>query len=130
MKAISRCQECPVGAASGVGQGTFCPLITRAYPEGEVLYRKGEQASHIWFVKSGVLGLGEEERAVECPAQSGPGSFVGLEALVREEYDSTARFITAGSLCGATRSGFAQWLGPQSERTCVLLRDLLKVHDQ
>jgi CRP-like cAMP-binding protein len=129
MKAISRCRECPVGAASGVGQGTFCPLITRAYAAGEVLYRKGEPASYIWFIKSGVVGLGEQERAAECPEHRGPGSFVGLEALVRDEYDSTARVATAGSLCGATRSGFYQWLGPQSDRACVLVRDLLKVHD-
>lgn len=130
MKAISGCRECPVGAVSGVGQGTFCPLIPRAYAEGDVLYRKGEPASHVWFVKSGVIGLGEEERAAECPAQRGAGSFVGLEALLRDEYESTARFVTAGSLCSATRSGFTQWLGPQSERTFVLLRDLLKLHDQ
>jgi CRP-like cAMP-binding protein len=126
MKAISRCDECPMGAASGVGQGTFCPLITRAYAEGDVLYRKGEPASYVWFVKSGVIELDEDERAAGGSERKGPGSLIGLEALVRDEYDATARFATAASLCGATRAGFAQWLGPQSERTCVVLRDLLK----
>jgi CRP-like cAMP-binding protein len=126
MRAISRCSECPVGAASGAGQGTFCPLITRAYAQGEVLYRKGEPASYIWFVKSGVIELGKDEPAAQCSERRGPGSFIGLEALVRDEYDATARSATATSLCGATRAGFTQWLGPQSERTCVLLRDLLK----
>lgn len=129
MKAITRCDECPVGAVSGVGQGLFCPLIERQYAKGSVLYRKGEPASHIWFVKSGMVELGDEQGVARDAGRKGPGSFIGLEALVRDEYDSTARLATAGVLCGASRAGFAQWLGPQAGRTCVLLHDLLDLND-
>lgn len=128
MKAISRCGECMVGAVSGVGQGQFCPLIERDYAEGDVLYREGEPATYIWFVKAGTVELSGASARAES-RRKGPGSFLGLEAMVRDAYDSTARFVTASSLCGATRAGFAQWLGPQHGRACVLLRDLLDLDE-
>lgn len=151
MKAITSCHECMVGAVSGVGQGQFCPLVERDYSAGHVLYRKGDSASYIWFVKAGVVELDHEDTPddttpdVTRPGDAridderastrknlrrkGPGSFLGLEAMVRDEYGSTARFATAGSLCGATRAGFAQWLGPRNQRTVVLLRDLLNLDE-
>lgn len=128
MRPIASCDQCMVGAVSGVGQGLFCPLIERHYGEGDILYQEGDSASYIWFIKVGMVELSEASSDTD-PRRKGPGSFLGLEAMVRDQYDATARFVTAGSLCGATRAGFARWLGPQHERTCVLLRDLLELEE-
>lgn len=129
MKAIASCHGCPIGAVSGVGQGQFCPLIDRTYAQGEILYRKGDPATYIWFVKSGevVLDAGENGSEDTHSQHKGPGSFVGLEAMVRNTYEATAKLAQTTTLCGATRAGFAQWLGPQHARTCVILRDLLEL---
>ncbi len=131
-----RCEQCSLGIVSGVGRGQFCPFIVRDYKAGDVLYRAGDAASYIWFVKSGVVEIraaGEHTAAETAPGESAAevtrksqGSFVGLEALVRDHYDANAVFASDATLCGATRAGFGQWLGPRAERTCLVLRDLME----
>jgi len=122
------CRDCSVGAASGEGQGQFCPLIRREYQAGELLYEQGGEANYVWYVRSGALEVASEPQVSQDPPtrdRKSAGSFVGLESLIRDRYDGTARAISDSTLCGASRAGFAQWLGPQSQRTCTILRDLL-----
>lgn len=121
------CMTCPVGKASGVGNGQFCPLIVRDHPGGEVLFRAGEQASYVWFVRSGQVEL--RRGAPRPPQRKGPGSFIGLEALVCDTYATTTHSVTDTRLCGATREGFMQWLGPRCQRFCVILSDVLTTED-
>lgn len=119
------CKDCALGHASGEGRGQFCPFIRRHYQRGDVLYREGERADYVWFVKSGAVELQSREhgRGVETLTE---GSFVGLESLIDDPYQATAEVADHTTLCGATRQGMADWLGPSADRTCVLLRDLLR----
>lgn len=127
------CRECAIGRVSGEGQGSFCPFITRSYRAGDTLYRQGDEAGYVWFVRSGSVQLERTQpgdrppsAATDCAGERKPaGSFVGLESLVRARYDATAQVAEDAVLCGASRAGFAQWLGPNSERTCALLDTLL-----
>lgn len=119
MKPVVDCASCPLGMVSGVGEGMFCPFIVRDYREGEVLYHKGEPATYGWFIRAGEVELGSVER-------KGPGQFIGLETLVRDQYDTTSRSATATRLCGATREGLLQWLGPESPRLRLILSDVLQ----
>lgn len=115
-----------MGRASGEGQGSFCPFISRDYQAGTVLYECGEKAAYVWFVKSGEVEV-DSRTPAGGSARKTSGDFVGLESLVRPRYAGTARIAQDATLCGASRAGFAQWLGPHSERTCTVLDSLLTV---
>ena len=120
------CRECPIGRVSGEGKGQFCTFISRDHEAGDVLYRHGDEAAYVWFIKSGAVELtgpsGSERRE-----RKATGSFIGLESLIRPRYDATAEVVADATLCGATHEGFTRWLGPGSERTCAILQDLLRV---
>lgn len=119
------CDQCIIGIASGVGQGQFCPFITRAYRQGELLYRQGEGASYAWFVKSGVIALYREDTNPGARELVQSGNFVGLESLASDRYQTTATVLADAVLCGASKEGFAQWLAGESDRMCTLLRMIL-----
>lgn len=120
------CDNCPLGHAAGVGQGCFCPFITRQYGRDEPLCRAGDPADMIWFVKRGVVGLtmqpGDD---VEIDALRLPGSYVGLECLVGDMYTYNARTLTRATLCGAPREGFLRWLRADDQRMAKILRAVL-----
>jgi CRP-like cAMP-binding protein len=111
------CANCDIGIASGVGQGNFCPFVDRHRRSGELLYLEGEPASHVWFIKKGTVVLyreaGEKDAEGRAHAVRFPGTFIGLEALVADEYVDSARATTDVVLCGATRDGMNHWLGPK-----------------
>lgn len=110
------CLECPVGRASGVGTGGFCPFVDRERKAGELIYVEGEPAQHAWFIKRGTVVLsrerGEDEGEGGVRAVRFTGSFVGLEVLISDSYHDSARAVTDVTLCGATREGMDQWVGP------------------
>jgi CRP-like cAMP-binding protein len=108
------CAECPVGHASGTGQGGFCPFIDRQGQAGAILFEADSRAEYVWFVKRGTVVLsrpGADDRGVRAVRFA--GSFVGLEALVNDSYVDTARAVTDVVLCGATRDGIDAWVGPK-----------------
>ncbi|MCG8425643.1 MAG: cyclic nucleotide-binding domain-containing protein [Proteobacteria bacterium] len=112
------CNNCPVGTVSGVGKGQFCPFIVRSYPRNAQLYRRGDAAGYIWFVKSGVVALDDDQGACEFKY---PNSFIGAEVLETGIYRATARTLEPSTLCGATREGFSQWISRNSESLCTAL---------
>lgn len=117
------CARCPIGVASGVGQGQFCPFIEREYRPGAILYREGEEAGYAWFLQSGTIVLrrgGTEELGR-------PGQLIGAEALLGESYQATACVMSDARLCGATRDGLRQWVTGDVERICIVLRGVLDV---
>ena len=122
-----RCDGCPVGCASGVGRGQFCPFITREVERGDVLCRAGEPADYVWMVKKGAIGLGllrtDPDRLDTIRL---PGTFIGLECLVQETYLVTARVIARATLCGATRDGFLRWVWGSDVRLALVLRAALR----
>src|SRR6185503_7501612 len=93
------CSDCPVGRASGLGRGQFCPFITREFPRGTVLCTAGEPADHVWLVKRGVVGLGlVRDEPDRLDTLRLPGTFVGLEALMGDRYVATARTVAHTTL--------------------------------
>ncbi len=119
MTGINRteCATCAVGQASGVGAGAFCPFVDRHRRAGELLYLEGEPATHVWLVKEGTVVLrkegGDAQAEGRVRAVRFAGTFVGLEALVSETYVDSARAATDVVVCGATKQGIDQWLGPR-----------------
>lgn len=113
----SSCGECPVGQASHTGEGQFCPFIDRNRKSGELIYLEDEPADYVWFVKRGTVvlsrtGAGNSGEG-RVRAIRFPNSFIGLEALVTDQYIDTARAASDVTLCGATRAGMDTWLGPK-----------------
>ncbi len=123
------CDDCALGRASGAYRSQFCPFIMRHYRRGEVICLAGDPASHVWFVKDGVVGLDRSRDALdELDKLDGlrlPGSYVGLECLVDDVYLRTARAVSSVTVCGATREGFQSWLRQDDERVATLLRAVL-----
>jgi CRP-like cAMP-binding protein len=103
------CDSCEVGLASGRGAGQFCPFIIRRHPAGEELCAAGDPAEYVWFVKQGVVALTAPQDPGDLVTLGMPGSFIGLECLLRDTYAAGATTLTPATLCGATRSGFERW---------------------
>lgn len=120
-----QCDDCPVGRASGVGRGQFCPFVTHEVQHGRVLCRAGDPATHVWWIKRGVVALSRGRDTDRLAALRLPGSFVGLEGLIGDSAVATARPFTRVSLCRATRDGFRAWLGQDPERLALVLRAAL-----
>ena len=120
------CDGCPVGRASGVGRGQFCPFIVREVERGEVLCRAGDPADHVWMVKKGAIGLGLVRGDLDrLDTIRLPGTFIGLECLLQETYVATARAIAPARLCSATRDGFQRWARDSNDRLALVLRAVL-----
>ena len=83
--AIASCSSCPCGKAAGVRYGGRCPLVDRKRGRDELLALEGDAAQTVWFIKRGTVVLSRSAAdGVDRPrAVRGPGSFVGLEALIR-----------------------------------------------
>lgn len=121
---ISNCCNCPVGTADHPDGGS-CPFVDRTRRAGELIFLQGDPAERVWFVKSGTVLLlrqGSEDlgegrvRAVRFV-----GSFIGLESLVDDAYNDTARASTDAVLCGITRDKLDSWLGPPQAPARVAL---------
>ena len=120
-----QCKDCALGHTSGEGQGQFCPFIQRRYRRGDVLYREGEDATYVWFVRTGAVELRSRGRG-DGVENKNEGSFVGLESLIEERYQATAQVTDDATMCGATREGMDDWLGLSRDRACMLLRTLMR----
>ena len=117
-RAVIECQRCPVGVASGMPLGQFCPFIVRDYPQDAVLYNVGQTADYIWFVKTGVVALTGDKGTCEFKYAN---SFIGAEAVETGRYRATAKALSPVTLCGATRQGFAQWMSSHAESLCAAI---------
>jgi CRP-like cAMP-binding protein len=121
------CATCPIGRASGVGQGGQCPFIARHRPAGDHLYFQGEAAASVWYVKSGTVALlrelpgGSGVRAIR-----GAGAVIGLEILVDGAYADSARALTDLWACGLPRAALDVWLGDPASPARVVLEQVLR----
>lgn len=124
---VVSCSTCPCGKASGVRFGGRCPLVDRRRLRGETVCLEGEPAHSVWFVKRGAVLLSRaSSEGVDRPrAVRGPGSFIGLEALVLGRYADTARCTEPSVLCGASRETFESWIGPAGTPARMALEQLL-----
>ena len=121
------CDACPVSCAGGRSAVQFCPFIIRHYERGAELCRAGQPAGYVWLVKEGVIGLGSATGEPErLDALRLPGSFVGLECLVGDDYLTSARALSRAVLCGATREGFVRWVLASADRLRMVMRAALE----
>ena len=111
---ITSCSTCPCGKAAGVTFGGRCPLVDRRRARDELVCLEGEPVQSVWFVKRGTVLLSRcGPDGVDRPrAVRGPGSFIGLEALVRNTYSDSARTTEPSVLCGIPRADLDAWFGP------------------
>ena len=110
---ITSCSTCPCGKAAAVRYGGRCPLVDRRRGKDELVALEGEPADTVWFIKRGTVvlsrsGVDGEDRPRRV---RGPGSFIGLEALVRTTYADTMRTSEASVLCGISRDALDAWFG-------------------
>ncbi len=112
---VTSCSSCPCGQAAGVRYGGRCPLVDRRRRADELVYLEGEAVTSVWFVKRGAVALSRvtDDGAERPHAVRGPGSFIGLEGLVRPTYADTARTTEAAVLCGISKTGLDAWFGPR-----------------
>ncbi len=121
---INHCCQCPIGQASHPDDDS-CPFVDRSRRAGELIFLQGDQADRVWFVKQGTVLLsrqgGEDLGEGRVRAVRFVGSFIGLEALVSDEYGDTARASTDAVLCGITKDKIDTWLGPNQSPARVAL---------
>ncbi len=125
--AIASCSSCPCGKAAGVRYGGRCPLVDRKRGRDELLALEGEAAHTVWFIKRGTVVLSRSAAdGVDRPrAVRGPGSFVGLEALIRTSYSDSARTSEPSVVCGIAREGLDAWFGPKGTPVRMALEQTL-----
>lgn len=125
--AITSCSSCPCGQAAGVRWGGRCPLVDRKRDRGETLALEGQPIETVWFVKRGTVVFSrtgpdgdERPRLVR-----GPGSFIGLEVLVRPTHADTVRATEPTIVCGISRNSLDAWLGPRATPARMALEQTL-----
>lgn len=68
-------------------------------PKGSVLFRRGDPASAVYFLRRGTVALVWTDLSGIRPTDSlGPGSIIGLRAALIGEYSITARIVEAAKL--------------------------------
>jgi CRP-like cAMP-binding protein len=126
---VGACATCPLGAASGVGHGGRCPLVDRRRRAGTYLYLEGGAAEKVWFIKHGRVVLSREgdDRRGEGIAWTarGPGSMLGIEALVRPTYLDSARAVIDTTVCTASREAMQGWIGSREGAARTVLELVL-----
>lgn len=125
--AITSCSSCPAGQAAAVRWGGRCPLIDRKRQRDETLALEGDPIETVWFIKRGTLILSRMgPDGVERPrVVRGPGSFVGLEVLVRCTHPDTVRTAEPTIVCGISRESLDSWLGPRGTPARMALEQTL-----
>lgn len=132
---IVSCASCPAGLVAGLERGDHCPLTDRRRRAGSIVHLEGGRAEVVSFVKRGTVVLtrgGTGNGAAARPhAVRGPGEFLGLEGLVRDNYLDTATVTADAVLCSAPREHFDAWLGGRGSPLRMAFEQVLRAacHD-
>lgn len=123
MAPIGNCVACPVGEASNVAMGDHCPMVEYEWKAGATLFSAGEPAETVLFLNHGtvVLSKPSDDEGIAW-AVRGPGSFLGLEGLVRDRYVDSARAITDVRACGTTRGSMHAWFDDKARAARTVLQ--------
>lgn len=107
--------------------GGRCPLIDRKRPPDETIALEGQPIETVWFLKRGTVVFsrvgpdgGERPRLVR-----GPGTFIGLEVLVRRTHADTVRTTEPTIVCGIGRESLDAWIGPRGTPARMALEQTL-----
>jgi CRP-like cAMP-binding protein len=109
--------HCPCTRSPHVGVRGRCPLDDVQHRKGDLLFSEGDPATTVWFVKRGCVLL---TRAGTPHAVRRAGSFVGMEALVRDTYMHSARVTSAAILGRGSRELLDEWLANGDSARMVL----------
>jgi len=125
--AITSCSSCPCGQAAAVRYGGHCPLVDRKRKRDETLALEGQPIQTVWFIKRGTVVLSRTSPdGVDRPRLvRGPGSFIGLEVLVRPTYADSVRTTEPTTVCAISRDGLDAWLGPKGTPARMALEQTL-----
>ncbi len=124
---VTSCSSCPCGQAAAVRWGGRCPLVDRKRQRDETLALEGQPIETVWFVKRGTVVLSRSGAdGVDRPRLvRGPGSFLGLEVLVRTTHADTIRTTEPTVVCGISRDSLESWLGPKGTPARMALEQTL-----
>lgn len=125
--AVTSCSSCPCGQAAGPRRGGRCPLVERRRARGETLALEGQPIETVWFLARGTViysRVGPD--GIERPRLvRGPGTFIGLEVLVRPTHADTIRTTEPVVVCGIGRESLDAWLGPRGTPARMALEQTL-----
>lgn len=116
-----RCHQCPVG---GVSWPSGCPSFERVIAEGTTLVEQAEIPNAMYLLKQGLVGmcrLDESGAEVGCTTR-GPGTLVGLEALVGVPVPYRVWAQTGIVVCEAPYVRLEAWVGSLETPLGTLLR--------
>jgi CRP-like cAMP-binding protein len=123
--------NCPIASVCSRSRGPFREVQR---PQHNILYVEGEAAKHIYMIRKGSVSLhraSTENRALgRTCALRHDGALVGVEALVSDVYQSSARAETPLLLCMATTTRITEWLSERSAASRVLLEAVLKSREE
>jgi CRP-like cAMP-binding protein len=108
--------------------GTECPFDDQEHAKGDYLFHEGDAAEQVWFIKRGTVVLHRssgDEGDARARAVRRPGSFVGLEALVRPRYLDSARTSEPTTACRASKRTIDEWLGAPGTPARTALEQVL-----
>ena len=129
MEILGPCQ-CPLAAVCSRGSG---PLREIQRKQHNILYVQGEPASQVYFVRKGTVSLhrmSSENRALgRTRALRHHGTFLGIEALIDDDYQDSARAETPLQLCVASRERARDWISGRAAASLVVLKAVLRTAD-
>ena len=109
--------------------GRTCPFTEETHARGAYLCREGDAAQRMWFIRRGTVVLTRasgDEADTRARGVRRPGSFVGLEALVRARYRDSARTTEPTLACRATLATVDDWLGAPGTPARTALEQVLR----
>lgn len=126
MERRSLCR-CPLADVCSRGSGPFREIRRRQH---NILYVQGTAASQVFFVQRGSVSLhrmSTENRSLgRTRALRHVGTFLGMEALIDQNYQDSARAETDLVLCVASRERVESWIGEPTSVSYLLLKTLLQ----
>lgn len=136
------CKTCRIGVASGTRVGRACAFSDTKWRKDDAIFHQGEAAYQAWYIKTGTVvlrrrgngangakgtnGTNGASKHGAVRALRFPGSLIGLEVLVGDEYTDTAIAGSDTVLCGVPREGLDSWLGPKDDPARTALELMLR----
>lgn len=122
--------QCPLATVCTRGKGPFREVRRQQH---SILFVQGEPASQVYLVRRGTVSLhrmSTENRALgRTRALRHQDSFLGIEALIDDEYQDSARAETPLVLCVASRERVAEWVADESEASLLVLKTVLQTEE-
>jgi CRP-like cAMP-binding protein len=109
--------------------------VDTKWRKDQPIYRQGDSAKQAWYIKTGTVvlrrhgggnGTNGGNAAGAVRALRFPGSLIGLEVLVDDDYTDTAIAGSDTVLCVVDHDNFDTWLGPKEDPARTALELMLR----